>query len=81
MRFLVVLTGFLMAAADSIPGVSGGTIAFIIGLYEELINSIKNLTNKEKRFDPTGKVHRYEDLLTLVVNFQISFNTDLHLFS
>jgi putative membrane protein len=49
MRFLVFLTGFLMAAADSIPGVSGGTIAFIIGLYEELIESIKNLTKKDKR--------------------------------
>lgn len=29
-----------MGAADAVPGVSGGTIAFIIGIYEELINSI-----------------------------------------
>lgn len=30
-----------MGAADVVPGVSGGTIAFITGIYEELINSIK----------------------------------------
>lgn len=32
-----------MGAADVIPGVSGGTIAFITGIYEELINSIKSI--------------------------------------
>ncbi|BBB28553.1 DUF368 domain-containing protein [Neptunomonas japonica] len=39
----VVLTckGILMGAADAVPGVSGGTIAFITGIYEELIGSIR----------------------------------------
>lgn len=32
-----------MGGADVIPGVSGGTIAFITGIYEELLNSIKSL--------------------------------------
>lgn len=32
-----------MGAADVVPGVSGGTIAFITGIYEELLNSIKNI--------------------------------------
>lgn len=32
-----------MGAADVIPGVSGGTVAFITGIYEELINSIKSI--------------------------------------
>ncbi|MEY4930907.1 MAG: hypothetical protein RI909_1631 [Bacteroidota bacterium] len=32
-----------MGTADVIPGVSGGTIAFITGIYEELINSIKSI--------------------------------------
>ena len=32
-----------MGAADVVPGVSGGTIAFITGIYEELINSIKGI--------------------------------------
>ena len=32
-----------MGAADVVPGVSGGTVAFIVGIYEELINSIKSI--------------------------------------
>lgn len=32
-----------MGSADVVPGVSGGTIAFITGIYEELINSIKSI--------------------------------------
>lgn len=34
-----------MGAADVVPGVSGGTIAFITGIYEELINSIKSVSS------------------------------------
>ncbi len=37
----IALKGCAMGAADVIPGVSGGTIAFISGIYEELIDSIK----------------------------------------
>jgi len=33
--------GFCMGASDVVPGVSGGTIAFILGIYEELITAIK----------------------------------------
>lgn len=33
-----------MGAADVVPGVSGGTIAFITGIYEELLNSIKSVS-------------------------------------
>ena len=35
--------GIAMGAADIVPGVSGGTIALITGIYEELIDSIKNI--------------------------------------
>ena len=35
--------GFCMALADSVPGVSGGTIAFILGFYDNFIGSIHNL--------------------------------------
>ncbi len=46
-RFIDYLTiglkGIAMGAADVVPGVSGGTIAFISGIYEELIDSIDNL--------------------------------------
>jgi putative membrane protein len=41
--FFVTLKGIAMGAADVVPGVSGGTIAFISGIYEELIESIDNL--------------------------------------
>ena len=37
----LVLRGFAMGSADVVPGVSGGTIAFITGIYEELLNSIR----------------------------------------
>lgn len=36
------LTGFAMGSADIVPGVSGGTIAFISGVYETLLNAIKS---------------------------------------
>jgi len=39
----VTLKGMAMGAADVVPGVSGGTIAFISGIYEELITSINNI--------------------------------------
>lgn len=43
----VMAKGFAMGAADVVPGVSGGTIAFILGIYEELIDAIKNLVNPQ----------------------------------
>jgi putative membrane protein len=45
-HFLLFLKGVAMGAADVVPGVSGGTIAFISGIYIELINSIKSLNIK-----------------------------------
>jgi len=36
----LVLSGFLMGSADVVPGVSGGTMAFILGIYEELLAAI-----------------------------------------
>lgn len=40
---MLILRGCAMGAADVVPGVSGGTIAFITGIYEELIESIKSI--------------------------------------
>lgn len=39
----ILLRGFAMGSADVVPGVSGGTIAFITGIYEELLDSIRML--------------------------------------
>jgi len=52
--FILVFKGIAMGAADVVPGVSGGTIAFISGVYEELIatlnainlNSLKTLKSQ-----------------------------------
>lgn len=40
---LITLKGIAMGAADVVPGVSGGTIAFISGIYQELISTIHSL--------------------------------------
>ena len=40
---LLTLKGMAMGAADVVPGVSGGTIAFISGIYEELISTIDSI--------------------------------------
>jgi len=41
--FVIGLKGMAMGAADVVPGVSGGTIAFISGIYEELLIAISNV--------------------------------------
>ncbi|WP_010522448.1 DUF368 domain-containing protein [Aquimarina agarivorans] len=41
--FIIFLKGMAMGAADVVPGVSGGTIAFISGIYQELVESISNI--------------------------------------
>ncbi|MCB2388224.1 DUF368 domain-containing protein [Thalassolituus alkanivorans] len=42
-HFWLFLKGIAMGAADVVPGVSGGTIAFVTGIYTELLDSIKNI--------------------------------------
>ncbi len=52
MKILInMFHGFCMALADSVPGVSGGTIAFIMGFYDDFIGSINDLVfgNMEKK--------------------------------
>lgn len=39
----LVIKGFLMGSADIVPGVSGGTMALILGIYERLLNAIKSV--------------------------------------
>jgi len=41
--FITFLKGFLIGVAEIIPGISGGTIALILGVYEKLIYSIANI--------------------------------------
>lgn len=43
---LKLFQGFCMALADSVPGVSGGTAAFILGFYEPFLNAVHSLFGK-----------------------------------
>jgi putative membrane protein len=43
---ILAIKGFLMGTANVIPGVSGGTMALILGIYEELINAIRSINLK-----------------------------------
>lgn len=45
MYIISFIRGFCMALADSVPGVSGGTIAFVLGFYDEFINSLNSLVS------------------------------------
>lgn len=53
MIIIQFIRGFLMASADSVPGVSGGTVAFILGFYDKFIGSINDLISgsKEQRIE------------------------------
>lgn len=52
----VAFTGLAMGAADVVPGVSGGTMAFIMGLYRELIEAIKSFDLALLRKALSGRV-------------------------
>lgn len=57
--------GFLMALADSVPGVSGGSIAFILGFYDRFISSLDALI--------TGKKQEKIDALKFLVKLGIGW--------
>lgn len=48
MYVLNFIRGFCMALADSVPGVSGGTVAFILGFYDDFVNSLNNIISGNK---------------------------------
>ena len=48
MYILNFIRGFCMALADSVPGVSGGTVAFILGFYDDFVNSLNNVISGDK---------------------------------
>ena len=63
-HFFTFLKGFAMGAANVIPGVSGGTIAFITGIYERLIDALKSFDLQALRlvlkFDLRGFARRVD---------------------
>ena len=52
---ILLLKGFGMGAANVIPGVSGGTIALVTGIYEQLINSLKSFNLQAIKLLFSGK--------------------------
>ena len=51
MYIINFIRGFFMSLADSVPGVSGGTIAFILGFYDDFIGSLNSLISKNSKED------------------------------
>lgn len=71
-HILFLSKGFAMGAANVIPGVSGGTIALITGIFERIINAIKSFNGTAIRLLFKGKIReliRYTDLYFLVSVF------------
>ena len=56
---MVGVKGACMGAADVIPGVSGGTIAFILGLYDEFVGSIAKVDKQAVKLLFTGKIGQF----------------------
>ncbi|KFD38822.1 DUF368 domain-containing protein [Schleiferia thermophila] len=79
--FLTFLKGMAMGAADIVPGVSGGTVAFITGVYEDLLAGIKNLggpawyTLKKRGFKAFWQQSRMPILLPLIIGIGFSIAT------
>lgn len=61
--------GFCMALADSVPGVSGGTVAFLLGFYDRFIESLDDLFHGKKR----GRIEAVAFLIKLAFGWIIGF--------
>ena len=70
-----IFRGMLMGAADVIPGVSGGTIAFISGIYEKLINGLKNVDLEAVKLLFQWKWREIEEKLDLTFLISIIIGT------
>ncbi|MCP4043900.1 MAG: DUF368 domain-containing protein [Gammaproteobacteria bacterium] len=69
-RVLIVAKGFCMGAADVVPGVSGGTMAFILGIYQRLMEAIRAFDIQLLRLLWAGQVRsaiRHVDLGFLIL--------------
>lgn len=52
----IVLKGMVMGAADVVPGVSGGTLALILGIYQRFLNALSAINVQAVRLLFTGKI-------------------------
>lgn len=75
-NLILFLKGMAMGAANVIPGVSGGTVAFITGIYARLINALKSIDLEAARLLFSGRVKellKKVDFLFLAVLFLGAF--------
>lgn len=63
------INGFCMALADSVPGVSGGTVAFLLGFYDKFIGSLDNIFRGKKE----DKIEALKYLVKLGIGWIIGF--------
>lgn len=77
----LMLKGMGMGAADVVPGVSGGTIAFIVGIYEELINSIKSINTANLRLLFRGQFRSFWQGINANFLLSIVFGIGISIFS
>ena len=77
----LALKGMAMGAADVVPGVSGGTIAFIVGIYDELINSIKSINAHSLKLLFTGKILSFWKAINGSFLFSILLGIGISVFS
>jgi putative membrane protein len=61
--FLLYIKGVLMGAADLVPGVSGGTIALITGIYRELLESINDFSWEKIKLLKNGRFKKFWKLI------------------
>ena len=75
---MTAVKGACMGAADVIPGVSGGTIAFIMGIYDDFVSSLASINSEAVRLLLKGKFKAFwkhingSFLLSLVIGIGIS---------
>ena len=69
MYILNFIRGFCMALADSVPGVSGGTIAFILGFYDDFVNALNNLISSNKN----GRINAFKFLSKIGIGWVTGF--------
>ena len=81
----IVARGICMGASDIVPGVSGGTMAFILGIYEELIDSIRTLGQPnflqavfKFRIKDIFQILNWEFLLSVAIGIFIAIITLSH---
>src|SRR5690606_39755133 len=78
-KFFLVVKGLVMGAANKVPGVSGGIVAFVGGFYEEFIYSLQKINIKAFKLLVSGRFksfYRYTNgqfLSLLILGMLVSY--------